>query len=81
MVETSISRDVFVLSLREARGDPEYWGRLTACAVGAQLANAAAGGERLVDYWRERGREVDFVVKAGRRLTRLRIRKDGNIGP
>ena len=62
------------LSLREARGDPEYWGRLTESAVGAQLANAAAGGECLVYYWRERGREVDFVVKAGRRLTALEVK-------
>ncbi len=62
------------LSLREARGDPEYWGRLTESAVGAQLANAAAGGECLVYYWRERGQEVDFVVKAGRRLTALEVK-------
>lgn len=62
------------LSLREARGDPEYWGRLTESAVGAQLANAAAGGECLVYYWRERGEEVDFVVKAGRRLTAIEVK-------
>ncbi|MBU6485882.1 MAG: hypothetical protein KGR23_13925 [Betaproteobacteria bacterium] len=57
MVETSISRDVLLLSLREARGDLEYCGRLTESAVGAQLANAAAGGECLVYYWSERARK------------------------
>jgi len=34
-------------------------------AVGAHLANAAAGGECQAYYWRERNREVDFVVRAG----------------
>jgi hypothetical protein len=43
-------------------------GRLTESAAGAHLANAAAAGECEVFYWRERNREVDLVVKTGRRL-------------
>lgn len=62
------------ITLSEARGDPEFWGRLTESAVGAQLANAAAGGECALYYWRERGHEVDFVVKAGRRLTAIEVK-------
>ena len=31
-------------------------------AVGAHLANAAAAGDCALYYWRERNREVDFVV-------------------
>ncbi|WP_297904332.1 ATP-binding protein [Metallibacterium sp.] len=56
------------LSLAEARADPEFWGRLVESAVGAHLANAAAGGGIALYYWRERNQEVDFVVTAGRRL-------------
>jgi predicted AAA+ superfamily ATPase len=62
------------LTLEEARADPEFWGRLAESAVGAHLANAAAGGECALYYWRERGAEVDFVVKAGRRLVALEVK-------
>jgi uncharacterized protein len=50
----------------EARADREFRGRLVESAVGAHLANAAAGGFCELFYWRERNREVDFVVRAGR---------------
>ena len=60
--------------LDEARADPEFWGRLTESAVGAHLANAAAGGECELYYWRERNREVDFIVQAGRRLVALEVK-------
>jgi predicted AAA+ superfamily ATPase len=47
---------------------------LTESAVGAHLANAAAAGACEVFYWRERGREVDFVVRAGRMLTAIEVK-------
>jgi hypothetical protein len=62
------------LTLTEARGDGEFWGRLVESAVGAHLANAAAGGECELYYWRERNQEVDFVVKAGRRLAAIEVK-------
>ncbi|MDO8465794.1 MAG: ATP-binding protein [Gallionella sp.] len=58
----------------EAQADREYWGRLTESAVGAHLANAAAAGKCEVFYWRDRNREVDFVVRAGRRLTAIEVK-------
>ena len=58
----------------EAQADREYWGRLTESAVGAHLANAAATGKCEVFYWRERNREVDFVVRAGRRLIAIEVK-------
>jgi hypothetical protein len=57
-----------------ARADPEFWGRLTESAVGAHLANAAAAGECEVSYWRDRNQEVDFIVRAGRRLTAIEVK-------
>lgn len=62
------------LTLAEARADGEFWGRLVESAVGAHLANAAAGGELELYYWRERNQEVDFVVKAGRRLAAIEVK-------
>lgn len=62
------------ISVEEMRGDPESWGRLVESAVGAHLANAAAAGGCEVYYWRERNREVDFVVRAGRRLTAIEVK-------
>ena len=41
-------------SLVEVRAQPELWGRLLESAVVAHLANAAAGGECELFYWRER---------------------------
>lgn len=58
----------------EALVDREYWGRLTESAVGAHLANAAASGKCEVFYWRDRNREVDFVVRAGRCLTAIEVK-------
>lgn len=62
------------LTLKEARADREFWGRLTESAVGAHLANAAAAGLCELFYWRDRNREVDFVVRAGRAVTAIEVK-------
>lgn len=62
------------LHLEEARRDPELWGRLVESSVGAHLANAAAVGDCELFYWRDRNREVDFVVRAGRTLSALEVK-------
>ncbi len=63
------------LTLQEARQDPGgYWGRLVESAVGAHLANAAATGACELYYWRERNREVDFVIRSGRKLVAIEVK-------
>jgi predicted AAA+ superfamily ATPase len=62
------------VSPQEALADREFRGRLIESAVGAHLANAAAAGECELYYWRERGEEVDFVVKAHSRLTAIEVK-------
>ena len=62
------------LTLAQARTDREFWGRLVESAVGAHLANAAAGGSCEVFYWRHRNREVDFVVRAGQAVTAIEVK-------
>jgi predicted AAA+ superfamily ATPase len=58
----------------EARADPRFRGRLVESAVGAHLANAAAAGDCELFYWRDGVREVDFVVKAGKRLVAIEVK-------
>lgn len=74
---------VSVLSGRtfaEARADRQHWGRLVETAVGADLWAAREPREEIL-YWRDRGREVDFVVQRGDRLTAIEVksgrRRDG----
>jgi len=62
------------LTLREARADPEFWGRVVESAVGAHLANAAAIGACQLFYWRDRNREVDFVTRTGRTLSAIEVK-------
>jgi len=62
------------LSPDEAKSDREFRGRLVESAVGAHLANAAAGGACELFYWRERNREVDFVVRTGRTVIAIEVK-------
>jgi predicted AAA+ superfamily ATPase len=62
------------LSPAEARLDREFLGRLVESAVGAHLANAAAAGVCEVFYWRDRNREVDFVLRAGKTLVAIEVK-------
>jgi len=54
--------------------DGEVRGRLVESAIGAHLANAAAGGEFELFYWREGNHEVDFVIRRGRRLVAIEVK-------
>ena len=74
VLNTALMTAMCGLTLEEARADREFWGHLVESAVGAHLANAAATGECAVYYWRERNQEVDFVVKAGRRLLAIEVK-------
>ena len=57
----------------EARADPAHWGRLVETAVGAYLC-ATRDRQEEVLYWRDRGREVDFVVQRGTELTAIEVK-------
>jgi len=53
------------LTLKEARQDIAWWGRLTESAVGAHLANSIRGKGLQLFYWNDRNYEVDFVLARG----------------
>jgi hypothetical protein len=62
------------MTLAMARKDMTFWGRVVESAIGAHLANAVAAGSIELFYWRDRSREVDFVVRAGQTLTAIEVK-------
>jgi predicted AAA+ superfamily ATPase len=74
VLDTALFSAMAGYRFEEALADREHWGRLSESAVGAHLANAAATGQCELFYWRERNREVDFVVRAGRRLIAIEVK-------
>jgi len=62
------------LSAKEARKDPVLHGRIVESAVGAHLANGHADGLYELNYWRERDKEVDFVVHRAGKLTAIEVK-------
>ena len=63
------------VSLAGVRRDRLFWGRIVESAVGGHLANAAAAGICEVFYWRERSHEVDFVVRVGKTVTAIEVKR------
>lgn len=66
-------------SFAAARQDGELWGRLVESAVGAHLCNTAPPG-MTVTYWRERNREVDFVLQHGKSILGVEVKSGRNKG-
>lgn len=60
-------------TFEESRNDREYWGRLVETAVGAHLC-ATRDPRAEILYWRDRGKEVDFVVQRGEQLTAIEVK-------
>ena len=68
-------------TFEQARADRTFWGHLVESAVGAHLVNTG-GKEYRLYYWRDRGREVDFVLEHGRKLVLFEVksgRRRGNV--
>lgn len=57
----------------EARADPTRWGRLVETAVGTHLLGTRDPRAEVL-YWRDRGKEVDFVVARGPELTAIEVK-------
>ncbi len=60
-------------SFEGVREDLEFWGRLVESAVGAHLVNGLAGAGAEVFYWRERGYEVDYVLRGNRHVAAIEV--------
>lgn len=62
------------LSFEDARRERDFWGRLVESAVGAHLINSTRGTNAEIFYWRERNREVDFILRAGRMTAAIEVK-------
>lgn len=62
------------VGLDAALKDREYWGRLVESAVGAALANGLKGMSAGLFYWRERNREIDFVISKNDMLVAMEVK-------
>jgi predicted AAA+ superfamily ATPase len=58
----------------DGQSDPQEWGRLVESCVGAHLVNARIESGIDVFYWRERGREVDFIIQSADRLAAIEVK-------
>jgi len=59
---------------KAVRSDPELWGRWIESMVGAHLVNSSIEYGFELFYWRDRGREVDFVVRHQGRLLAIEVK-------
>jgi uncharacterized protein len=62
------------VEIAQVRAMPDRWGRLVESAVGAHLINGIQGTTIELYYWRDRNREVDFVLRQGSRLVAVEVK-------
>jgi predicted AAA+ superfamily ATPase len=60
----------------DVMNDPAAWGRMVESAVGAHLLNVAAAKKIALNYWREGGNEVDFVVQKGKQCIAIEVKSN-----
>jgi len=76
--DTSLMTSAAELTPRQLKEDTTYRGRIVESAVGAYLLARGQEERYEVFWWRERGDEVDFIIKKGERLTAIEV-KSGRI--
>jgi len=74
VLNTALMTALSGLSMADMKARPDRWGRLVETAVGAHLVAGLAGTGASVTYWRERHREVDFVVERGDSLVAIEVK-------
>ena len=74
VLNTALISAQTVKNFSEAKADQTWWGRLVESAVGTQLINKSIQGRYDVLYWRDRNKEVDFVLQQGSQLIGLEIK-------
>jgi len=64
------------LSFEEAKNAGAFWGRLVESAVGAHLLNVSLNKNIELFYWRQGDKEVDFVIRSGKKLIAIEVKSN-----
>jgi uncharacterized protein len=59
---------------KEAKENPQLWGRFVESSIGAHLLNETRGTNIKVFYWREEDQEVDFVLQYGDIIVAIEVK-------
>lgn len=73
VLNTALMTAPAIRSFEGARADRSYWGRIVESAVGAHLHQTLSPGIHL-GYWRDDGREVDFVLRTEGRVLGIEVK-------
>ena len=76
--DTSLMTYAIGTDRRKLLSDSTYKGHLVESAVGAYLLGRAMNENFEVYWWRERDKEVDFVIKKGNKITAIEV-KSGKV--
>jgi hypothetical protein len=74
VMNTGLMSVISGYNFNTAKNDSTYWGRLTESAVGAYLVNNSIGNNITIYYWRDRNREVDFIVKRNQDIIAIEVK-------
>jgi predicted AAA+ superfamily ATPase len=64
------------LSFEEALLNPKEWGRILESAIGAHIVSSAFTGNYEVFYWREKDKEVDYILKKKGRIVAIEVKSN-----
>jgi uncharacterized protein len=59
-----------------ALNQPHIWGRIVESAVGAHLINYARSEGYLLEYWRQRNDEIDFVIRYDNKTIGIEVKSN-----
>jgi len=71
---TALVTSQYGLSLNYWRQDAKRWGRLVEIGIGTHIINQAEEAGINVYYWRERNKEVDFILSSKGRIAAVEVK-------
>ncbi len=76
-VYNSALRNIYSnLTFKEAVLNPKEWGRIFESAIGAHIISNAFIGGYEVFYWRERDKEVDYILRKKSRIVAIEVKSN-----
>ena len=61
-------------SFKEAKENPDLWGRFVESTVGMHLVNSSIENDFVPYYWRDGNYEVDYVIQKGKAFVLLKLK-------